>query len=83
MTDAGRKRIDRMIEKDALAVKERAWNLSCKDFFCLPDAQAAAEALKAGDLHEVSCSLAVRPIYGKGRPSKNRVRPVRHCKLIT
>jgi transposase len=75
------KRIDRAIEKDALAVKERAQNLSCKDFFCLPDAQAAAEALKAGDLHEVSCSLAVRPIYGKGRPSKNRVRPVKDIRF--
>ncbi len=75
------KRIDRTIEKDALAVKERAWNLSCKEFFCLPDAQAAAEALKGGDLHEVSCSLAVRPIYGKGRPSKSRVRPVKDIRF--
>ncbi len=70
------KRIDRLIEKDALAMEERALNLSCRDFFCVPDAKAAAEALEGGDFHEVSCSLAIRPIYGKGRPNKNRVRKV-------
>lgn len=75
------KRIDRLIEKDALAVEERALSLSCKEFFCLPDAQAAAEALKGSDLHEVSCSLAVRPIYGKGRPSKSRMRPIRDIRF--
>ncbi len=66
------KRIDRMIEKDAFAVKERAWNLSCKDFFCLPDAQAAAEALKAGDLHEVSCSLRAPHLWQRTTEQKPR-----------
>ncbi len=75
------KRIDRAIEKDALAVKERAWNLSCKEFFCLADAQATAKAFKGGDFHEVSCSVAIRPTYGKGRPSKNRVRPIKDIRF--
>ncbi len=75
------KRIDRAIEKDARAVEERAWNLRCRDFFCLPDAQAAAEALKGGDVHDVSCSVAIRPMYGKGRPSKSHVRPVKDIRF--
>ena len=75
------KRIDRLVKKDALAVKERALNLSRKEFFCLPDAQAAAEALKGGDVYDVSCSVAIRPMYGKGRPSKSRVRPVKDIRF--
>jgi len=75
------KRIDKLIEKDALEAEERARNLSCKEFFCLPDAQAAAKALEGGDLHEVSCSVAIRPMYGKGRPSKSRVRPIKDIRF--
>ena len=75
------KRIDRLIEKDALAVEERAFSLSCKEFFCLPDAKAAGEALKSGDFHEVSRSVAIRPMYGKGRPCKSRVRPIKDIRF--
>jgi len=68
------KRIDKTVAKDARKVRESASALSRKEFFCLPDAQAAAKALKAGDLHEVSCSFESRPVYGRGRPSKTGVR---------
>lgn len=74
------KRIDSAVEKDARAVKERAGSLSRKEFFCLPDAQAAAKTLKAGDMHEVSCSCESRPVYGRGRPSKTGVRPVKEVR---
>lgn len=74
------KRIDRAVEKDALEVKERAGSLGRKEFFCFPDAQAAAKALKTGDLHEVSCSFESRPVYGRGRPSKSGVRPVKEVR---
>ena len=60
-------------------MKERAFALSCKEFFGLPDAQAAAEALKGGDVHDVD--VRVRPIYGKGRPSKSRARPVKDIRF--
>ncbi len=75
------KRIDRAIEKDALEAEKRAFTLSCQEFFCLPDAQAAAKALKGGDFHEVSCSVAIRPMYGKGRPSKSQVRPIKDIRF--
>ncbi|MGD0661250.1 MAG: hypothetical protein ABSD38_24565 [Syntrophorhabdales bacterium] len=41
------KRIDKAVGKDARKVLERAGALSRKEFFCLPDAQAAAKVLKA------------------------------------
>jgi transposase len=74
------KRIDKAVKKDARKVRESASALSRKEFFCLPDAQAAAKALKAGDLHEVSCSFESRPVYGRGRPSKTGVRQVKEVR---
>jgi transposase len=71
------KRINKAVEQDAKEMLERANALSRKEFFCLPDAQAAAKALKAGDLHEVSCSFEPRPVYGRGRPSKSGIRLVK------
>jgi transposase len=71
------KRIDRAIRKDALVVKATASKLTRKEFFCLPDAQAAAAALKDGALHRVSCAFESRPVYGRGRPGKSGVRPVK------
>ena len=71
------KRIDRAIRKDALVVKRAASTLARKEFFCLPDARAAAEALKDGALHQVSSSVESRPVYGRGRPAKSGVRRVK------
>jgi len=74
------KRIDKAVKRDARKVRERASALSRKEFFCLPDAQAAAKVLKAGDLHEVSCSFESRPVYGRGRPCKSGVRQVKEVR---
>jgi transposase len=71
------KRIDSAIQKDALLVKATASMLARKEFFCLPDAHAAAQALKNGALHQVSSSVESRPVYGRGRPPKSGVRPVK------
>jgi transposase len=71
------KRIDKAVEKDAREVSARVSALSRKEFFCLPDAQAAAKALKTGNVHEVSCSCESRPVYGPGRPGKNGERRVK------
>jgi transposase len=74
------KRIDKAVKKDAREMLERVSALSRKEFFCLPDAQAAAKILKAGDLHEVSCSFESRPVYGRGRPRKSGVRLVKEVR---
>lgn len=75
------KRIDNAIKKDREALEVSAVALSKKEFFCLPDAQAAAAALKDGDFHRISCSFESRPVYSRGRPCKNgdrRVKEIRH-----
>jgi transposase len=80
------KRLDNAIKKDAETVRATATALNRKEFFCLPDAQAAAAALKDGDFHRISCSFESRPAYDRGRPCKNgnrRVQGIRHRVLVT
>ena len=74
------KRIDKAVRKDMAAVAAHAMDLQRKEFFCLPDAQAAAATLQ-GDFHRVAFTFESRPVYGRGRPCKNgtrRVQRVRH-----
>ena len=80
------KRIDKAVKKDAEAVTSAAKELSRKEFFCLPDAEKAAAALKQGDFHRIAFSFEPRPVYGRGRPSKNgtrRVKGMRYRVLTT
>ena len=60
--------------------------MSRKEFFCLPDARAAAATVKDGDFHRGSFSFENRPACGPGRPCKNgtrRVQGIRHRVLAT
>jgi transposase len=80
------KRIDNAIKKDSETLKAEVTALSRKEFFCLPDAQTAAAALKDGDFHRICCSFESRPAYGRGRPCKNgnrRVLGMRHRVVVT
>jgi transposase len=80
------KRIDQAVKKDWETVSAEATALSRKEFFCLPDAQTAAAALKDSDFHRIFCSFESRPVYGRGRPCKNgnrRVQGLRHRVLAT
>jgi transposase len=71
------KRIDKAIQKDATALNVKTGELSRKKFFCLPDAKSAAETLQNGAYHQVSFAVEECPVYGRGRPSKNAIRPVK------
>jgi len=80
------KRIDNAIKKDSETVRAEATALRRKEFFCLPDAQTTAAALKDGDFHRIFCSFESRPAYGRGRPCKNGNRSmqgIRHRVLAT
>jgi transposase len=80
------KRIDNAIKKDGECLGVAMMALRKKEFFCLPDAHAAAAAFKDGDFHRISCSFESRPVYGRGRPCKNgdrRVKEIRHRVLAT
>lgn len=48
-----------------------------KKYFCLADAQAAAETLKSSRFHDASITIQERPIFGRGRPQKNEERVVK------
>ena len=75
------KRIDKAVQKGMVVAAAQAVDLQRKEFFCLPDAQAAAAAFREGDFHRVDFSFESRPVYGRGRPCKNgtrRVQGIRH-----
>jgi transposase len=79
------KRIDKAVRKDATTLNSKVKELSSKAFFCLPDAQRAAENLPCGDYHQTSISFEKRPVYGRGRPCKNgtrQVKEIRHQVLV-
>lgn len=79
------KRIDKAVQKDAALVQAKAKKLGRKEFFCLPDAQAAAEALQDSAFHRISVTHESRQVYGQGRPSKNgkpRVQGTRHRVIV-
>jgi hypothetical protein len=63
--------LDKAVAQDKAAAEAKAEALTRKEFFCLRDAQAAAEALSPGGNHHFSCSFATRPVYTRGRPPKN------------
>lgn len=65
------KRLDKAVGQDQVAAQSRAEALNRKEFFCLRDAQAAAEALRPSAYHHFSFSFRTRPVYGRGRPPKN------------
>jgi transposase len=66
------KRIDRAVQKDKAAVTARVTEVQRKEFFCLPDAHAAA-TFPSG-LHRVSVAVEERPGDGRGRPCKDGTR---------
>lgn len=71
------KRIDRMIRNDRDQVAVALENFGATEFFCLPDAQAAAATVPQGVYHRVTATIVDRPVFGRGRPPKNGPRPVR------
>jgi transposase len=54
------KRLDKAVAKDKAVVAAKAEAFVRKEFFCLRDAQAAAEALSPGAYHHFSCSFETR-----------------------
>jgi len=79
------KRIDKVVRKEAEVIQAKAKKLNRKEFFCLPDAQAAAETLQDGSFHQISVTYESRQVYGQGRPSKNgkpRVQGTRHRVIV-
>ena len=73
-----RKRIEKAVQKDKVALDKMIDELRRKKFFCLPDAQAAAKEFKPSAFHHVSFTFEEHPVYGRGRPCKNEMRTVKN-----
>ena len=66
------KRIDKAVQRDLAAVTAHVTELQRTEFFCLPDARAAATFPSA--FHRVDVTFEDRPVYGRGRPRKDGTR---------
>jgi transposase len=71
------KRIAKAIGHDAAAWKKITEELGKKKFFCLPDAESAAQSLQNSAFHKVSYRIEQRPVYGRGRPRQGEARRVK------
>ena len=66
------KRIDKTVHQDLAALTARVAEVQRQEFFCLPDAQAAATF--PSELHRVDIAFEERLVYGRGRPRKDGTR---------
>ena len=50
-----------------------------QEYFCRADAEAAAATLRAvpATYHRVDVTVEERPVYGRGRPSPHKPRPIK------
>jgi len=68
------KRLERQVARDKEDVKQRCEAIEKRDYFCLPDARKAAGSIEDGLFHSVTATVKERPVYRRGRPSKNKER---------
>ena len=71
------KRIEKAVRNDRQALMARLKEIEKKEFFCLPDAEAAVQSLQDSFLHHITFTFGERPIYGRGRPSRDMPRQIR------
>jgi len=72
------KRIDRQLEKERHALEAKCTQMEKGEYFCQPDAEAAAQELRkmSTDCYQVNVSVEERPRYKRGRPSKESPRKI-------
>ena len=72
------KRIDKQLEKDRHALEGKCTQMEKGEYFCRPDAEAAAEELRkmSTDCYQVQVSVEERPRYKRGRPNKEGIREI-------
>lgn len=78
------KRIDRQIRDSQKTLKKVIAKQTKQEYYCLPDAQAAASRLGKidSDFHQIEVSIAEKVRYTPGRPPKNRPRKVDSIRYI-
>jgi transposase len=72
------KRINREIQKSQKTLQKLIAEESKREYFCRPDAEAAAYCLQQSDtdLHRITICLTEKLLYARGRPPKNAPRKV-------
>jgi transposase len=76
------KRIDRQLKKDRHALEVKCTRMEKEEYFCQPDAEAAAEQLRkmSTDCYQVQVSVEERPRYKRGRPGKEGLREIKEIR---
>jgi len=70
-----KKRIDKKIVKDLEAAKATVKKLASIQYYCLKDAEVAAEKVRLPKYHKLKIAVEEKKIYKKGRP-KNGIKEV-------
>ncbi|MCL4552378.1 MAG: IS1634 family transposase [Candidatus Marsarchaeota archaeon] len=68
------KKVSKQIEQDRDCLAKMKKEVEKVDYACLPDAQAAAERIKAGLFHEIVVQVEPKPVYQRGRPKAREAR---------
>lgn len=66
------KTLDRHLAASCREMEELKTQLEQQEFYCQPDAQAAAAAIAPGSLHRCVAEVVEQFKYGRGRPPKSR-----------
>lgn len=76
------KRIERLLDEKRKLLSAIVKEATGIDYFCMADARQAAEKLEAqarGSYHHITSQIVEVPIFGRGRPPKDRSRsPIGH-----
>jgi transposase len=78
------KRIEREIRQCETALRKRLAEETKREYFCVPDAQAAASRLRqsGAQLHRIETSLSEKVRYARGRPRKNTPRKIASVRYL-
>ena len=72
------KRLEREIQASYSLVQTTARTAEQQEYFCSADAEVAAAELRAvhAAYQVVDVTVEARPLYGRGRPSAHKPRPI-------
>lgn len=76
------KRIDKQLEKDRHAMEAKCSQMQKGEYFCRPDAEAAAGELRkmSTECYQVQVLVEERPRYKRGRPGKEGPREIKEMR---
>ncbi len=72
-------RLERALQASYTTVQTAVRTAEQQEYFCRADAETAAAQLRAvhAAYHQVDVTVEERPLYGRGRPSRDKPRTVK------